>query len=97
MPDSPGAIGKNGGVSVHAYVYIGIGVVVLLILAAVVFSTVANDQSPSGTQYTPPPPVNPERRKESDLYRRSLAARDVAPPARVAMGLPPYHSEADWH
>ena len=99
MPEAGRTVGKDGGVNVHDYVYIAIGVVALVLVVAVaVYGSVSGDQSRPGSHYTPLPPGNlDDRRRDSDLYRRSYAARDVAPPARVAMGLPPYHNEADWH
>lgn len=81
----------------HDYVWIAIGAVaVIVVLGIIMFALVGNDDpavrppQQSGT-------VMPERRRNSDLYRRSLAARDVSPPGRTAMGLPPYHNEGDWH
>lgn len=32
----------------------------------------------------------------TELYRESLEYRNVAPPVRLAKGLPAYHDEAQW-
>ncbi len=75
-----------------------IGWLVLLAIAFAFIRGFRSRRAPSPAAPPRPPrgPDPPPYVRGTDLYRRSLANRDVAAPARIALGLPPQHHDAMW-